>query len=134
MSIFSALISPITSMFEKRAESKHAEIIKDAEMQQEVIQSRAEDEKRNDELQLEEVKGANEYDLQVLKLRDQKWTDDVAFIVTVFPFVFCFIPFMAIYVSAGWDALAKSPVWYQMMLPAIITGELGMRWFWRVKK
>lgn len=64
------------------------------------------------------------------------WKDDYMVIVLSIPMIMCFIPGLDVYVYKGFDALEKTPVWYQGAVAVMIAAVFGMKKFadWRMEQ
>ncbi len=65
------------------------------------------------------------------------WKDDFWTIVIAIPLIMCFIPFMVQYVVKGFEALEKTPVWYQTLVSVAVASAFGVKkiiGFMKVKK
>lgn len=58
------------------------------------------------------------------------WKDEYTLLVVSIPAVMAFIPGLAQYVKAGFEALGETPAWYQLMLITLFFATVGIR-YWR---
>ena len=61
--------------------------------------------------------------------KDEAWT--ILFIIII---AMCFIPFTQPYVEQGFDALSRTPDWFQWAMYASIGASFGLRGIKRLKK
>jgi len=127
MSIFTALISPITDIFSKRGEAKHEEIL--GEQKQEKLETEVEHEET-----ITATQGRDAYDLEALKQKEKTWLDEYYALIWSFPVMASFVPWLQQYVASGWLMLATVPTWYQAVLVGILASTFGMRWLFDKKR
>ena len=127
MSIFTALISPVVSLFGERGKAKHEEI------KGEQAQTKLETEVEHQET-IAATQGRDSYDLEALKQKEKTWLDEYYALIWSFPVLASFIPWLQQYVSAGWLMLATVPNWYITVLIGILASTFGMRWLFDKKK
>lgn len=82
------------------------------------------------------AKAADENDQmwEQLSLKNSGWKDEFELIVISIPMILCFFPQTVDYVHKGFDALAKTPIWYQGILITIYLANYGIRykrWGWQ---
>lgn len=65
---------------------------------------------------------------------DTSWKDEYWTIVLSIPLVLCFFPEYNQYVINGFEALSKTPEWYQYLLMAAIAASFGLRGLSKFKK
>lgn len=70
------------------------------------------------------------WEMEFAKQAASSWKDEYTLIVVSIPMVLCFLPGMDTYVSKGFDALSKTPTWYQICLVSIFFATYGIR-YWR---
>jgi len=71
-----------------------------------------------------------QWELEMAKQAASSWKDEYTLIVVSIPAILCFIPGGASYVAAGFEALEKTPTWYQIAFISIFLATYGIRW-WR---
>lgn len=71
-----------------------------------------------------------QWELEMAKQAASSWKDEYTLIVVSIPAILCFIPGGAVYVAAGFEALEKTPTWYQIAFISIFLATYGIRW-WR---
>ena len=70
------------------------------------------------------------WEIESLRAHAGGWKDEFVLLVLSAPLVMCFIPGMAKYVKAGFDALADTPWWYPTAVLSVFLATYGIRW-WR---
>jgi hypothetical protein len=58
------------------------------------------------------------------------WKDEYTLLVVSIPLVLCFVPGGQATVTAGFEALSGTPVWYQVMVQTLFYATVGIR-LWR---
>lgn len=85
---------------------------------------------RQTQLQREGLTADANWEMEFARQAASSWKDEYTLIVVSIPAVLSFIPYCHVYVANGFDALAKTPVWYQTMLITLFFATVGIR-FWR---
>ena len=64
------------------------------------------------------------------------WKDEYIVVVLSIPMIMCFIPGLVEYVERGFEALAKTPPWYQAAIGVMIAAVFGYRKYadWTMRK
>lgn len=70
------------------------------------------------------------WEMEFARQAASSWKDEYTLLVVSIPAVLSFIPGGDVYVSKGFDALSKTPVWYQLMLITLFFATVGIR-YWR---
>lgn len=94
-------------------------------------------------LELEKLRHAKQIELiqsgqkldnawELEQIRNSGWKDEFVLLLLSIPMIMSFIPDMQPYVVAGFDALSKTPSWYQWLILAVFAGIYGIR-IWRRK-
>jgi len=60
-------------------------------------------------------------------LENAGWKDEFLLIVFSIPVIMCFIPGMDVYVSKGFDALDKTPQWFQWSYMVMVASSYGYK-------
>lgn len=71
-----------------------------------------------------------QWELEMAKQAASSWKDEYTLIVVSIPAILCFVPGGASYVASGFEALDKTPTWYQITFISIFLATYGIRW-WR---
>lgn len=58
------------------------------------------------------------------------WKDEYTLIVFTIPYIMCFIPGLSPYVDMGFEAIARTPMWYQGIVGSLVLATVGIR-MWR---
>jgi len=69
----------------------------------------------------------NDHEWSMLMVQNSGWKDEFVLIVVSTPFILGFIPGMDKYVQSGFDNLANTPVWYQVMIVTIFFAIYGIK-------
>lgn len=124
------IVEPIAGYFTKREERKALESqmksqekMKDHELEMAFKQ-------RQIDLVSQGLTADMNWEMEFAKQASSTWKDEYTLIVVSIPAVLAFIPSMAKYVEQGFNALAKTPLWYQVMLCSIFLATYGIR-YWR---
>lgn len=128
--IIGGVLKPIGDWAGKREERKGLEsqmkaqvLMKDHELEMAMKQ-------RQIELVSQGLTADMNWEMEFAKQASSTWKDEYTLIVVSIPAVLAFIPSMSIYVAQGFEALAKTPLWYQMILCSIFLATYGIR-YWR---
>lgn len=70
------------------------------------------------------------WELEFARQAANSWKDEYTLIVISIPCVMAFVPKWAPYVARGFEALDKTPTWYQLILGSIFLATYGIR-YWR---
>jgi len=77
----------------------------------------------------------NDHEWSLLQIQNSGWKDEFVLIVVSTPFILGFVPGMDKYVHAGFNNLANTPVWYQVMIVTIFFAIYGIKkWNMRAPK
>lgn len=78
---------------------------------------------------------SNNHEWSLLQIQNSGWKDEFVLIIVSTPFILGFIPGMQKYVKSGFDTLAQTPVWYQVMIVTIFFAIYGIKkWSMRPPK
>ena len=72
----------------------------------------------------------NSWELEQIK--NSGWKDEFVLLLLSIPLILSFIPGTVGYVEAGFEALSKTPQWYQWLILAVFAAIYGIR-IWRRK-
>lgn len=70
-----------------------------------------------------------QWDQTVAEGMKTSWKDEYWVIVLSIPAIMCFIPGLAVYVEKGFDALNKTPSWYQAAFGLAVAASFGFKKF-----
>lgn len=74
-----------------------------------------------------EQANANNYDLQVLKNRNNSYMDEIMIIFVLVLVIIHFIPYFQPYLKTGWTSLKSAPIWFQFVVVGCFVSTLGLR-------
>ena len=95
---------------------------KKAKVEQKVTKIKAETELLN-----KQIKGEIEYDLEAIKGSKDSWKDEAWTILFIIIIGMCFIPPLQPYTERGFDALSRTPQWFQFAMYGAIASSFGLR-------
>lgn len=121
--IVGGVAAPVVGYFQRRME------IKAEDRQQERALKRAEVDRRIDLIR-EGLTADMNWEMEFARQAASSWKDEYTLIVVSIPAVLAFVPGCDVYVHKGFDALAKTPMWYQIMLCTMFFATVGIR-YWR---
>lgn len=118
------LISNVAGSYQARkkvAEEKAAEIEKaKIDIKLAKLRSKAEQVRS-------EQNNANNYDLQVLKNRNNSYMDEIMIGFVLVLVIINFIPYFQPYLKTGWESLNSAPMWFQFVVVGCFVSTLGLR-------
>lgn len=125
--ILEAPIGPVVDYFKTRAQLKSAERVREMELEDALH-------KRRLELISQGLTADMNWEMEFAQQARTSWKDEATFIVVAIPATLCFLqnPWVAgdVIVAKGFDALAKTPAWYQLLLLTVFFANYGIR-YWR---
>ncbi len=95
---------------------------KKAKVEQKVTKIKAETELLN-----KQIKGEIDYDLEAIKGSKDSWKDEAWTILFIIIIGMCFIPPLQPYTERGFDALSRTPQWFQFAMYGAIASSFGLR-------
>ena len=95
---------------------------KKAKAEQKVTKIKAETELLN-----KKIKGEIAYDLEAIKGSKDSWKDEAWTILFIIIIGMCFIPPLQPYTERGFDALSRTPQWFQFAMYGAIASSFGLR-------
>ena len=95
---------------------------KKAKAEQKVTKIKAETELLN-----KKIKGELAYDLEAIKGSKDSWKDEAWTILFIIIIAMCFIPPLQPYTERGFDALSRTPQWFQFAMYGAIASSFGLR-------
>jgi hypothetical protein len=122
-SILGGLAAPVADYFKRRMEIK----AQDRQQERAIKQATVE---RQIELIKEGLHADMSWEMEFAKQAASSYKDEYTLIVVSIPAVLAFIPGMDVYVAHGFEALSKTPGWYQLMLVTLFFATVGIR-YWR---
>lgn len=134
MSIWDVIAKPITegvtTYITKRQEQKALKMQLDAQEKMKIHELKMAQYERQIELKKQGLEADANWEMEFARQAASTWKDEYTLIVVSIPAVLAFIPACAKYVAQGFEALAKTPMWYQIMLCSIFLATYGIR-YWR---
>jgi hypothetical protein len=128
--VVGGLLKPISEWAGKREERKALESqMKSQEVMKEHELKMAQYD-RQIELKKQGLEADATWEMEFARQAASSWKDEYTLIVVSIPMVMAFVPGLAIYVQAGFEAFAKTPLWYQVMVQTLFYATVGIR-LWR---
>lgn len=116
MNILSVLIGPVFDAFKSYKENKTR-----LQEQKQRIEGALEEKK------LEQISKSTDYAqaFRLAQVQNAGWRPGYWTVVLSIPVIMCFVPGLDQYVFAGFEALAKTPEWFQYFLGVSVTSSFG---------
>lgn len=76
-----------------------------------------------------ETRGTADIAWENTSLKQSGWKDEFWTIIIAMPMVMCFIPGLVVYVERGFEALEKTPTWYQALVATAFASAFGVKKF-----
>lgn len=121
--VIGGLAGPVVSYLNERQKLRSAERIRAEELKEATH-------KRQIELISQGLAADANWEMVFANQASSTWKDEYELIIISIPTIMSFIPGLAVYVSVGFEALARTPAWYQTLLITIFLANYGIR-FWR---
>tara|TARA_Y100000996_G_C22520963_1_gene642432 strand:- start:475 stop:858 length:384 start_codon:yes stop_codon:yes gene_type:complete len=121
--IVGSLGGKVVETIDNRGKRKHENKMKEMEI-----------EEMRHKKQLEMVMRGQEMDnsWELEQIKNSGWKDEFVLLLLSIPLILSFIPQTVGYVEAGFEALSKTPQWYQWLILAVFAAIYGIR-IWRRK-
>jgi len=113
----------VVEAVDNRSKRKHENKMKEMEIQEMRHKKHLEMVIRGQEMD-------NSWELEQIK--NSGWKDEFVLLLLSIPLILSFIPGTVGYVEAGFEALSKTPQWYQWLILAVFAAIYGIR-IWRRK-
>ena len=84
--------------------------------------------------QVKKVEQDGSWEEKAIDASDNSWKDEAWTILFIIIIAMCFIPFTQPYVEQGFDALSRTPDWFQWAMYASIGASFGLRGIKGLKK
>ena len=125
----SAILKPVTELFGQWRSRKHELKLKKHELKVTEIETegRIMVSKADSEIRMMEQHQTHEQTWETLSMANSGWKDEYITLLFTIPAVLIFIPDLQVYIESGFQRLESTPVWYQMVLLAIVGSALGVR-------
>jgi len=121
--ILTGVLKPVGDFFTRRQELKAQEHQNNLEL------LKAQGERQADLIKSGLAADAS-WEMTFAQQAASSWKDEYTLLVVSIPLVMAFVPGMSGYVTAGFDAFSKTPMWYQLMVQTIFYATFGIR-LWR---
>jgi hypothetical protein len=123
LSIVGSIFTPVVNYFNRRQELKSQEHQADLQVKQALT-----------ERQIELIKAGQladmNWEMEFARQAGSSWKDEFELLIISIPMVMCFVPGMDVYVFKGFEAISKTPAWFQFLVMSIYLANYGIR-FWR---
>ena len=83
--------------------------------------------KAETDLMQKQIAGDIAYDVQAIKSGDNSFKDEAWTILFIIIIAMCFIPQLQPYAERGFDALSRTPQWFQFAMYGAIASSFGLR-------
>lgn len=121
--ILGGLAAPVVDYLKNRQEIKSKERLRQMELEDALNTRRI-------ELIRQGLTADMNWEMEFARQAQSSWKDEYTLLVTSIPAVMSFVPGWAQYVYQGFEALAKTPLWYQILLSSMFLATIGIR-YWR---
>lgn len=118
--ILSSIVDGVSNYFTTKQEIKKVEV----EAQKDILKAEATAKIKK---VLREAEQDHSLDMQSMKNMEKSWKDEVVLVIFMIPLIMSFIPSMQQYVVLGFEALSKTPEWYQYIIIGMVIVIYGMR-------
>jgi hypothetical protein len=118
--VFSAILTPITTMINGWQERKKVALENEVKLAQA---------KTNSMIRIMETQQTADIAWENLSISNSGWKDEYWTLILSIPAIMCFIPGMDVYVRAGFASLTDCPEWYQWAVGIAIGSAFGIRKF-----
>lgn len=122
-SVLGGLGGKVVDAVSARGERKHAQKVKELEIEEARHKTKLEMAMRGQEMD-------NSWELEQIK--NSGWKDEFVLLLLSIPMVLSFIPATVGYVEDGFGALSQTPDWYQWLILSVFAAIYGIR-LWRRK-
>jgi len=128
--IVSGIGKPVSDYFTRRQELKAEQYKLDSEERLKMHELKMAEVDRRIDLQKQGLTADLNWEMEFARQASSSWKDEYTLIVCSIPAVLAFIPGCDEIVSKGFDALEKTPSWYQLLLLTLFFATVGIR-YWR---
>ena len=118
--MWTMLLKPILGTVSEVA--KNVSETRKAKIEQKITKIKAET-----DLMQKQISGDIAYDVQAVKSGDNSFKDEAWTVLFILIIGSCFIPPFQPYVERGFDALARTPSWFQYAMYGAIASSFGLR-------
>jgi len=128
--IVSGIGKPVSDYFTRRQELKAEQYKLDSEERLKMHELKMAEVDRRIDLQKQGLTADLNWEMEFARQASSSWKDEYTLIVCSIPAVLAFIPGCDEIVAKGFDALEKTPSWYQLLLLTLFFATVGIR-YWR---
>jgi len=118
--MWTMLLKPLLGTVSEVA--KNVSETRKAKVEQKITKIKAET-----DLMQKKISGDISYDVQAIKSGDNSFKDEAWTVLFILIIGSCFIPPFQPYVERGFDALARTPSWFQYAMYGAIASSFGLR-------
>ena len=118
--MWTMLLKPILGTVSEVA--KNVSETRKAKVEQKITKIKAET-----DLMQKKISGDISYDVQAIRSGDNSFKDEAWTVLFILIIGSCFIPPFQPYVERGFDALARTPSWFQYAMYGAIASSFGLR-------
>tara|TARA_R110000772_G_scaffold120925_2_gene227246 strand:- start:51 stop:434 length:384 start_codon:yes stop_codon:yes gene_type:complete len=118
--MWTMLLKPILGTVSEVA--KNVSETRKAKIEQKITKIKAET-----DLMQKKISGDISYDVQAIRSGDNSFKDEAWTVLFILIIGSCFIPPFQPYVERGFDALARTPSWFQYAMYGAIASSFGLR-------
>lgn len=124
------VVGPIANYFNRRQEIKAQKLQMESQERLKVHEMKMAQYDRQIQLREQGLTADANWEMEFARQASSSWKDEYTLIVVSIPAVLSFIPGGADVVARGFDALSKTPLWYQTVLITLFLASVGIR-YWR---
>tara|TARA_X000001382_G_C3132249_1_gene166799 strand:+ start:106 stop:489 length:384 start_codon:yes stop_codon:yes gene_type:complete len=118
--MWSMLLKPLLGTVSEVA--RNVSETRKAKVEQKITKIKAET-----DLMQKKISGDISYDVQAIKSGDNSYKDEAWTILFIIIIGMCFIPSLQPYAERGFDALSRTPSWFQYAMYGAIASSFGLR-------
>lgn len=125
LNIISSLLKPVVEYFDRRRERRHEEFKLEMDLKKAKAKAAA-----------DRVASGLQADInwELESIRNSGWRDEYLTVLTSIALVCVFLPQTQPYVTAGFEALEDTPLWFQMVVLMVYASAFGIRIFDNFKR
>ncbi len=124
------IVEPLANYFTKRQEIKAQKLQFESQERMKEHELKMSFMERQIELKSKGLEADANWEMEFARQAAGSWKDEYTLIVISLPAILCFIPGMSVYVARGFEALSKTPAWYQLIFCSLFLATYGIR-YWR---
>lgn len=129
MSWLNVLLGPVVDTFNQWRDRKHEVKMAEHKLKVTSVESKVKiaEAKAESEAKMLVNRANADINWEIASINNSGWRDEYITVLFTLPAVAIFIPHAQEYVETGFRYLESTPVWYQMVLLAIVGSALGVR-------